>query len=233
MSGTPLRPLDRPRRLVAGDTVALVATSGPVVPDRVARGVALLESWGLAVRVGDHVLRPGPGLPLPGRHRRRPGCGPAGRLVRPGRGGGVRGTRRRRGGAAGRPDGLGRDEGGRPEAARRFQRRHRARRGGGDQAGAGLTVRPDAGHPVARRCAAGCRDRRAPAQDAVRAGGCSGGVRRGCAVRRARAGTWRPRRRHALLAAHVHRHAWNIGRRTAASSCWRTSRRSPSGWTTS
>jgi muramoyltetrapeptide carboxypeptidase len=52
----PLRPLDRPRRLVAGDTVAVVATSGPIVPERLHRGVALLESWGLRVCLGAHVL---------------------------------------------------------------------------------------------------------------------------------------------------------------------------------
>lgn len=64
MSGQPLRPLERPRRLVEGDTVALVATSGPVVPDRVARGVSLLESWGLTVRVGDHVFDQDPVYPF-------------------------------------------------------------------------------------------------------------------------------------------------------------------------
>lgn len=51
-----LRPLTRPRRLVPGDTVAVVATSGPLVPERLARGVRLLESWGLRVRVGPHAL---------------------------------------------------------------------------------------------------------------------------------------------------------------------------------
>jgi muramoyltetrapeptide carboxypeptidase len=54
MTRGPLRPLDRPRRLVTGDTVAVVATSGPLVPERLARGVALLESWGLRVQVGKH-----------------------------------------------------------------------------------------------------------------------------------------------------------------------------------
>src|SRR3954451_23333829 len=56
MSGSLLQPLDRPRRLVAGDTVAVVATSGPIVPERLHRGVALLESWGLRVSLGAHVL---------------------------------------------------------------------------------------------------------------------------------------------------------------------------------
>ncbi len=39
-----------------GDTVAVVATSGPLVPERLAGGVLLLESWGLRVRVGPHAL---------------------------------------------------------------------------------------------------------------------------------------------------------------------------------
>jgi muramoyltetrapeptide carboxypeptidase len=64
MSGASLRPLARPRRLTEGDTVALVATSGPVVPDRVARGVSLLESWGLTVWVGDHVFDRDPVYPF-------------------------------------------------------------------------------------------------------------------------------------------------------------------------
>jgi muramoyltetrapeptide carboxypeptidase len=50
----PVRPPVRPRRLVAGDRVAIVAPSGPVVPERLDGGVALLESWGLEVVVGDH-----------------------------------------------------------------------------------------------------------------------------------------------------------------------------------
>jgi muramoyltetrapeptide carboxypeptidase len=48
--------LDRPRRLNRGDRVAVVAPSGHVDPDRLARGVATLESWGLDVVVGAHVL---------------------------------------------------------------------------------------------------------------------------------------------------------------------------------
>ena len=48
--------LTRPRRLVPGDTVAVVAPSGPSMPERLAAGVALLESWGLRVRVMPHVL---------------------------------------------------------------------------------------------------------------------------------------------------------------------------------
>lgn len=34
----------------------MVAPSGHIHPERLARGVAVLESWGLAVSVGDHVL---------------------------------------------------------------------------------------------------------------------------------------------------------------------------------
>jgi muramoyltetrapeptide carboxypeptidase len=46
----------RPRRLRAGDRVALVAPSGPVAADRLAAGEALLRSWGLEVVLGAHVL---------------------------------------------------------------------------------------------------------------------------------------------------------------------------------
>ncbi|WP_424186548.1 S66 peptidase family protein [Actinokineospora sp. G85] len=58
----------RPRRLREGDTVALVAPAGPVTNEQLARGVGVLESWGLTVRVGDHVLDRHPTLPyLAGR----------------------------------------------------------------------------------------------------------------------------------------------------------------------
>ncbi len=50
----PLRPLDRARRLTAGDRVAVVAPSGTLVPERLDRGVAALQSWGLEVVVGRH-----------------------------------------------------------------------------------------------------------------------------------------------------------------------------------
>ena len=49
-------PLTRPPRLRAGDRVAVVAPSGHVVVERLRRGCALLESWGLEVRLGEHVL---------------------------------------------------------------------------------------------------------------------------------------------------------------------------------
>ncbi|HYI53827.1 MAG TPA: DUF4031 domain-containing protein [Microlunatus sp.] len=51
-------PLGRvwPRPLVPGDLVAVTAPSGPVAADRLAPGVALLESWGLRVRLQPRVL---------------------------------------------------------------------------------------------------------------------------------------------------------------------------------
>jgi muramoyltetrapeptide carboxypeptidase len=52
----PQQPLDRPRRLGRGDRVAVVAPSGHIDAVRLARGVALLESWGLDVVSGRHVL---------------------------------------------------------------------------------------------------------------------------------------------------------------------------------
>lgn len=55
-----LAPLRRPPRLRAGDTVAVVSPSGPVPEDRLRLGVARLESWGLRVRLGEHVLDRGP-----------------------------------------------------------------------------------------------------------------------------------------------------------------------------
>ncbi|MEY9968751.1 muramoyltetrapeptide carboxypeptidase [Streptacidiphilus sp. MAP12-16] len=54
MSAVPV--LERPPRLVPGDLVAVVAPSGSVLAERVERGVALLESWGLRVAVMPHVL---------------------------------------------------------------------------------------------------------------------------------------------------------------------------------
>lgn len=47
----------RPRALRPGDTVGVCAPSGPVNPDRLARGVAALEELGYRVRVGDAVRR--------------------------------------------------------------------------------------------------------------------------------------------------------------------------------
>lgn len=49
-------PLDRARRLSPGDRVAVVAPSGHIDPQRLARGVAVLRTWGLDVVTGPHVL---------------------------------------------------------------------------------------------------------------------------------------------------------------------------------
>jgi len=58
----------RPRLLRPGDRVAVVAPAGPVDPALLARGVGVLESWGLRVEVGTHVLDRHPRLPyLAGR----------------------------------------------------------------------------------------------------------------------------------------------------------------------
>jgi muramoyltetrapeptide carboxypeptidase len=55
----PLRP---------GSRVAVIAPAGPVAPDALERGVAVLERWGLRVKVGKHVLERHPRLPyLAGR----------------------------------------------------------------------------------------------------------------------------------------------------------------------
>jgi muramoyltetrapeptide carboxypeptidase len=48
------QPLLRARRLRSGDTVAVVAPSGPVSPEALSAGTGLLESWGLRVRLGAH-----------------------------------------------------------------------------------------------------------------------------------------------------------------------------------
>ncbi|MDH6137777.1 muramoyltetrapeptide carboxypeptidase [Kitasatospora sp. MAA4] len=54
--------LTRPRRLVPGDRVALVAPSGPIDPGRLEAGCAILRSWGLEPVVGAHVLDTHPTL---------------------------------------------------------------------------------------------------------------------------------------------------------------------------
>lgn len=56
MTVRPLQPLRRSRRLSPGDTVAVVATSGPLESGRLSRGIAILQAWGLDVRVGEHAL---------------------------------------------------------------------------------------------------------------------------------------------------------------------------------
>lgn len=53
----------RPARLRPGSRVALVAPSGPVDEAQLRRGITILESWGLSVQVGAHVLDRHPTLP--------------------------------------------------------------------------------------------------------------------------------------------------------------------------
>lgn len=53
----------RPARLRPGSRVALVAPSGPVEEPLLARGIEILESWGLVVDVGEHVLDRHPAVP--------------------------------------------------------------------------------------------------------------------------------------------------------------------------
>ncbi|PZF80283.1 S66 peptidase family protein [Jiangella anatolica] len=57
-----MAPLRRPRRLVPGDRVAVVAPAGPVPKDRLDAGCAILRSWGLDVVVMPHVLSVHPSL---------------------------------------------------------------------------------------------------------------------------------------------------------------------------
>lgn len=57
------RSLLRPPALRAGDTVAVVALSGPVPADRLTEGVRIMSGWGLDVRVSDQVLARDDGLP--------------------------------------------------------------------------------------------------------------------------------------------------------------------------
>jgi muramoyltetrapeptide carboxypeptidase len=57
-----------PGLLRAGSRVAVVAPAGPIDPELLAHGVGVLESWGLEVEVGKHVLDRHPRLPyLAGR----------------------------------------------------------------------------------------------------------------------------------------------------------------------
>lgn len=48
--------LQRPRRLVTGDVVRVIAPCGPISPERLSLGAHLLEEWGLQVEIGEHVL---------------------------------------------------------------------------------------------------------------------------------------------------------------------------------
>ncbi|WP_431964373.1 S66 peptidase family protein [Actinacidiphila sp. bgisy160] len=53
---TPLAPLTRPRPLVPGDRVAVVAPSGPVPRERLDAGLDILRGWDLDPVVAPHVL---------------------------------------------------------------------------------------------------------------------------------------------------------------------------------
>ena len=60
---TGLSALERPSRLVPGDRVAVVAPSGPVPPDRLDAGLALLRGWDVEPVVFPHVRERGARLP--------------------------------------------------------------------------------------------------------------------------------------------------------------------------
>jgi muramoyltetrapeptide carboxypeptidase len=49
-------PIRKPPRIRSGDVVGVIAPSGAVDEERLARGVAVLESWGMRVEVGPAVL---------------------------------------------------------------------------------------------------------------------------------------------------------------------------------
>jgi muramoyltetrapeptide carboxypeptidase len=55
--------LVRPKRLRAGDRVALVSPAGPTPPELLDQGVAVLRSWGLDVEVAPHARYLHPTLP--------------------------------------------------------------------------------------------------------------------------------------------------------------------------
>lgn len=59
---TPGQGLTRPPHLRPGDHIAVVATSGPIEPERLTAGCAILRSWGLRVTVAPHVLDTHPAL---------------------------------------------------------------------------------------------------------------------------------------------------------------------------
>lgn len=66
--GASLLALRRPPRLSRGDRVAVVAPSSPIDHERLRRGVAVIERWGLDVAVGPHALDRDPDEPhLAGR----------------------------------------------------------------------------------------------------------------------------------------------------------------------
>src|SRR5690242_6766233 len=49
-------PIRKPPRIRSGDVVGVIAPSGAVDEERLARGVAVLESWGMRVEIGRAVL---------------------------------------------------------------------------------------------------------------------------------------------------------------------------------
>ena len=59
---SPGRDLLRPRRLAPGDTVAVTATAGVVLEERLAPGLDRLTGWGLTARVAAHVFDRAPTL---------------------------------------------------------------------------------------------------------------------------------------------------------------------------
>lgn len=89
-----MRELLHPAALRRGDRVEIVAPSGPVNPERLRRGCALLATWGLEVTLGAHVLDRDPHAPyLAGRDAdraadlQRAWCDPAVSAVSCARGG--------------------------------------------------------------------------------------------------------------------------------------------------
>ncbi|MFE2724448.1 LD-carboxypeptidase [Kitasatospora sp. NPDC059327] len=58
----PGRGLTRPPHLRPGDHIVVVAPSGPIDPERLTAGCAILRSWGLRVTVAPHVLDTHPTL---------------------------------------------------------------------------------------------------------------------------------------------------------------------------
>ncbi|MFI6156467.1 LD-carboxypeptidase [Kitasatospora sp. NPDC051170] len=59
---TPGQGLTRPPHLRPGDHIVVVAPSGPIDPERLTAGCAVLRSWGLRVTVAPHVLDTHPDL---------------------------------------------------------------------------------------------------------------------------------------------------------------------------
>ena len=142
------RALLRPSRLRSGDLVAVVSPAGPTRPDRLDAGVAVLESWGLRVRVEPAGEAREPWLAGDDAHR---AAAFTRRLGRPGRGGGVDRARWLRHPADARPPRLGRAGPVRAQAARRLLRRHRPAPGRRDAVGPRHRPRPRGGRARRRR----------------------------------------------------------------------------------